>query len=154
MSSLHQDLIDYFERGAPQDGSGKALIESLPYLKFLGIETNPQADGTVLTTLPFQDHLVGNAQLPAIHGGVIGSFLEITAIVQLIWIGQAQFMPRTVNITVDYMRSGRAEPLYGRAIVSKLGRRLSNVRVECWQSDPDKLTAVGIGNFLTMQQAG
>ena len=55
MSSLHQDLIDYFERGAPQDGSGKALIESLPYLKFLGIETSPQADGTVLTTLPFQD---------------------------------------------------------------------------------------------------
>jgi len=147
--SLHEDLIAYFENGAPRDGSGKALLESLPYLKFLGIETEPQDDGYILTTLPFQDHLIGNAQLPAIHGGVIGSFLEITAIVQLLWTGKAQFMPRTVNITVDYMRSGRAEPLYGRAIVTKLGRRLSNVRVECWQSDPNKLTAVAVGHFLT-----
>lgn len=151
--SLHQDLLDYFERGAPLDGSGTALLESLPYLKFLGIQTAPQDDGSIQTILPFKDELIGNAQLPAIHGGVIGSFLEVTAIVHLLWTGQAQFMPRTINITVDYLRSGRAEPLYGRAIVTKLGRRVSNVRVECWQSDPNKLTAVAFGHFLTQQES-
>ena len=34
--------------------------------------------------LPFRAELIGNTRLPAIHGGVIGSFLELTALLRLI----------------------------------------------------------------------
>ena len=33
--------------------------------------------------MPFQDKLVGNPMLPALHGGVVGALMELTALTQL-----------------------------------------------------------------------
>ena len=38
---------------------------------------------------------------------------------------------------VDYLRSGRPVDTHARAIVTRQGRRVTNVRVEAWQEDRD-----------------
>jgi acyl-coenzyme A thioesterase PaaI-like protein len=86
--------------------------------------------------------------LPALHGGVIGAFLEITAVVQLVWQIRSEYLPKTVDIGIDYLRSGRPLETYGRAVVTKHGRRVANVRVEAWQEDRQRPIAAAHGHFL------
>ena len=57
----------------------------MPYVNFLGVEFEQKGD-ELIAILPFNPKLIGNPALPAIHGGVTASFLEITAIFGLSWI--------------------------------------------------------------------
>ncbi|HJN52023.1 MAG: PaaI family thioesterase [Pseudomonadales bacterium] len=124
-----------------------ALIEQIPYARFLGIAVDRK--GNELTTiLPFKDSLVGNHTLPAIHGGVIGAFLEITSVVQLLFDTSCERFPKTIDISIDYLRSGRAVPTYGRALVTRQGRRVANVRAEIWQEERTKPIAAAHGHYL------
>ena len=132
------------------EGKGQdmaAVLERIPYARFLGMEVDRK--GNELTTvLPFQDHLIGNVALPALHGGAIGAFLEFTAVIQLLFDTESERLPKTVDISIDYLRSGRPRPTYGRAVVTKHGRRVANVRAEAWQDDRSKLIATATGHFL------
>ena len=124
-----------------------ALIEQIPYARFLGIAVDRK--GNELTTiLPFKDSLVGNHTIPAIHGGVIGAFLEITSVVQLLFDTSCERFPKTIDISIDYLRSGRAVPTYGRALVTRQGRRVANVRAEIWQEERTKPIAAAHGHYL------
>ena len=125
----------------------EAILESIPYVRFLGVRAEPRGD-EITTILPFDRHLVGNPLLPALHGGVIGAFLEITAVIQLIWQIRSDYLPKTVDIGIDYLRSGRPLDTYGRAVVTKHGRRVANVRVEAWQEDRQRPIAAAHGHFL------
>jgi acyl-coenzyme A thioesterase PaaI-like protein len=150
---------------ARRDEALRRLVDSAPYHQFLGVSF--QRLGDELTgRLAYDDRLIGNPAIPAIHGGVTGAFLEITAIVQLAWDtvweimegspeGQARIaaghfppMPKTVDVTIDYLRSGRPRDCYARAHVTKRGRRVANVRVEAWQDERDKPIAIAHGHFL------
>ena len=125
----------------------QALVEHLPYAQFLGIELDRK--GSELTiVLPFRESLIGNTMLPAIHGGAIGAMLEITSIVQLLFDTSCERLPRTIDISIDYLRSGRPEDLYGRAVVTRQGRRVANVRAELWQEEKSKPVAASHGHFL------
>jgi|TARA_Y100000310_G_scaffold334935_1_gene415771 uncharacterized protein (TIGR00369 family) len=133
------------DEGRAQDMG--ALIEQIPYARFIGIEVDRK--GSELTTiLPFKDSLVGNDMLPAIHGGVIGAFLEITSVVQLLFDTSCERFPKTIDISIDYLRSGRAVPTYGRAVVTRQGRRVANVRAEIWQEERTKPIAAAHGHYL------
>ena len=48
---------------------------------------------------------------------------------------ELQRPPKTINITIDYLRSAKGEDLYARAVVHKLGRRIASVRAEAWQAN-------------------
>ena len=90
----------------------------------------------------------GNPWLPALHGGVIGGLLETAAIVQLAHDQDTDNLPKPINVTIDYLRSGRIEPTWACARVTKLGRRVANVHASCWQQDADKPIATLVGHFL------
>ncbi|MCH2329841.1 MAG: PaaI family thioesterase, partial [Rhodobacterales bacterium] len=61
------------------------LIKSIPYISFLGVEFDRRGD-EITAILPFKNDLVGNPNLPALHGGSIAAFLEISAIIELSWM--------------------------------------------------------------------
>jgi len=82
-----------------------------------------------------------------VHGGVVGAFLEMTAILALIDQGDAERVPKPINFSVDYLRSAGPHETLGRAEIVKLGRRIANVRVLAYQGDEAKPVAAGIGNF-------
>ena len=124
-----------------------AVLEHIPYARFLGLQVE-QHGNEIMTVLPFQNDLVGNINLPAIHGGVVGAMLEITSTMQLIFDTACERLPKTVDVSFDYLRSARGMTTYGRAIVTRQGRRVANVRAELWQEARDKPVAASHGHFL------
>lgn len=125
----------------------QALVDHIPYARFLGVKVDRKGS-EITTVLPFSDMIIGNPVLPAIHGGAIGSFLELTSVIQLLYSTQLERLPKTVDISIDYLRSGRPMDTYGRAIVTRQGRRVANVRTEIWQEEFDKPIAACHGHFL------
>jgi uncharacterized protein (TIGR00369 family) len=123
------------------------LVEAIPYARFLGI-TVAERDGDLIAQLAFDAKLIGNPMLPAIHGGVIGAFLETAAILKLLWTRESVHVPKTITVTIDYLRSAGPYPTYARGIITKLGSRVANVRAEAWQTDPTKPVAAANANFL------
>lgn len=122
-------------------------LELIPYARFIGVAVDDAEDGPICR-LPFRDDLVGNVALPALHGGVVGAFLELTALVGLIDQTDGDRMPRPINFSVNYLRSVGPRETRARAEIVKHGRRIANVRVIAWQDDPAKPVAAGVGNFL------
>lgn len=132
-------------RGQGQDLTG--LLQHIPYASFLGLQVEQQGD-EVITVLPFKEDLVGNTNLPAIHGGAVGAVLEMTAILQLLYDTACERLPKTIDVSFDYLRSARGMTTYGRAIVTRQGRRVASVRCELWQESRDKPVAVSHGHFM------
>jgi uncharacterized protein (TIGR00369 family) len=123
------------------------LLADVPYMRFLGMTADLAGD-EMTATLPFSQHLVGNPILPALHGGVIGAFLEMTALCQLILLEPLRRQPRTIDVTIEYLRPGRALTTYARADVRKIGRRIANVHVEAWQEERAQPVAALRGHFM------
>jgi uncharacterized protein (TIGR00369 family) len=128
-----------------------AMLERVPYARFLGLRTELAGD-EMTAILPYSLHLIGNPSLPALHGGVIGAFMELTALAQLSIAkyptgqGLAR-QPRPIDVTVEYLRSGRPVDTYARAQIKRLGRRVANVQVEAWQESRARPIAALHGHF-------
>jgi uncharacterized protein (TIGR00369 family) len=132
---------------ARRSGDPNRFVDTIPYFRFLGLELRP-SEGGVLCVLPANPKLIGNPLLPAIHGGVVGALLEAAGITQLIWQSETARVPKTINITVDYLRSARPVDTFAQASVTREGRRVANVRVEAWQEDRSKPVAAAHAHFL------
>jgi uncharacterized protein (TIGR00369 family) len=132
-------------------GDFTSLQEAIPYARFMGI-TAELVNGDVITRMRYSDHLVGNATVPALHGGTLGALMESTAIFKLLWRGETTTVPKTINITVEYLRSARAEDVLARAEFTRRGRRVANVRVFAWQDDPEAPVALATAHFLLVPE--
>ena len=124
-----------------------ALLAAVPYCAWLGI-TARVLDGAVILDLPFDAKLIGNPILPALHGGVTGSLLETAALVQILFETGAERTPKTVDITVDYLRAAKPVLSHARAELVRVGRRVISARAEMWQDDAAKPVASFRGHFL------
>ncbi|WP_299851729.1 PaaI family thioesterase [uncultured Roseovarius sp.] len=154
-----------------RDAALKALVDGVPYIRFLGIEFERRGD-ELTALMPFDDKLIGNPILPALHGGATAAFLEVTAIIGLSWSmlweeiesgafdpdallgGQMPRLPKTIDFTVDYLRSGLPRDAYARAQVNRSGRRYASVHVEGWQDNRNRAFAQATGHFLMPKRDG
>lgn len=123
------------------------LIDVIPYARHLGLAVQI-VDGDPITSMLGADRLIGNPVLPALHGGTVGALLESAAIFKLLWEIESIAVPKTINITVDYLRSARVVDTYARATITKHGRRVANVQVRAWQGDETKPIAAAHAHFL------
>ena len=154
-----------------RDEALRTLVARVPYFRYLGIGFDRRGD-ELTAVLPFDEKLIGNPVLPALHGGVTAAFLEATAVVVLSWtIAWEQMenghravdgwdashlpkMPKTIDFAVDYLRPGLPRDAYARARVNRSGRRYASVHVEAWQDNRDRMFAQGTGHFLMPAQDG
>jgi len=154
-----------------RDAALNALVVGVPYIRFLGIEFTRRGD-ELTATLPFADRLIGNPVLPALHGGATAAFLEVTAIIELSWTllweeiesgridptetdrRQVPKLPKTIDFSVDYLRTGLPRDAYARARVNRSGRRYASVHVEAWQDNRSRLFAQATGHFLMPDRDG
>ena len=148
-----------------RDAALKALVAGVPYIAFLGIDFERHGD-ELTAVMAYDDKLLGNPILPALHGGATAAFLEVAAIIELSWSQLWQdiesgriapesirsknlpHLPRTIDFTVDYLRSGLPRDAYARARVNRSGRRYASVHVEAWQDNRTRLFAQATGHFL------
>jgi uncharacterized protein (TIGR00369 family) len=129
------------------EGQLDALLDAIPYMRTLGLSAEVR-DGDVVARLPGAEALIGNPMLPALHGGVVGAMLEATAILKVLREHDARAVPKTITLTVDYLRSARVVETWARATITRLGRRVANVQVQAWQDVEDRPIAVAHCHFL------
>jgi uncharacterized protein (TIGR00369 family) len=122
------------------------LLDAWPYARFLGVRLEVREAGPI-AVLPFAERLIGNPILPALHGGVVASFLELAALARLDFEGRRA---STIDITVDYLRPARPVTFYAEARILKLGRRAANLAVEAWQDDRANPVAALRGHFMIL----
>ncbi len=151
-----------------RDGALKVLVDSVPYIEFMNVSFDRRGD-ELTAVMAFDPKIIGNPVLPAIHGGATASFLEMAALIELAWqrawgpleeektdveaVQAAGYLrlPKTIDFTVDYLRSGLPRDCYARARVNRSGRRYASVHVEAWQDNREKLYAQATGHFLMPQ---
>ena len=103
-----------------------SAISAMPYARHLGIGVvvaNGGAD-SILFHLPFEARLVGNVTLPAYHGGVVATFMQVAALTTVYDLITEGRLPKLVNFSIDYLNS-----------VHRVGRRIATVGIRCWQDD-------------------
>lgn len=147
MSNLSSEEFLKIINQAKEDKDWKAVFATIPYFGYLGLELQ-ETDDELICMLPKDPKFIGNPVLPALHGGIVGAFLESTALVHMLVTQDVTQLPKIINITVEYLRSAKLEPSYARAIITKPGRRVANMRVRAWQSDFEKPIATASANFL------
>ena len=145
-----------------RDDALTALVDRVPYIKFMGISFERRGD-ELTAVMQFDDKLIGNPILPALHGGATASFLETAAVIELAWSEAWRRMendalhtaamaairlPKTIDFSVDYLRTGLARDCYARARINRSGRRYASVHVEAWQDNRSRLFAQATGHFL------
>ena len=143
-----------------RDAALARLVRGVPYIGFLGIVFDRRGD-ELAAVMPYCDTLIGNPLLPALHGGATAAFLEVAAIVELGWQltweaveagradpGDPPRLPKTIDVTVDYLRTGLPRDAYARARVNRSGRRYASVHVEAWQDNRARPFAQCTGHFL------
>lgn len=123
------------------------VLKSIPFAGFLGVQIELAGD-ELTAHLPFDDKLIGNPMIPALHGGVIGAFMEITAMAQLAFSERFDHIPKPINVTVQYLRSGKPVRTYARAVLNRVGRTVANVEVTAWQEQRDHPIATLQAHFL------
>lgn len=154
-----------------RDKALAAMVGGVPYIRFMGVHFDRRGD-ELTAVMSYDEKLIGNPMLPAIHGGATASFLEVTAIVnlgfQMLWddIESGALdaetltpetlprMPKTIDFTVDYLRSGLPRDAYARARVNRSGRRYASVHVEAWQDNHARPFAQATGHFLMPDSDG
>lgn len=153
-----------------RDAALAGMAAAIPYVRHLGVGFERRGD-ELTAVLRYDERLIGNPLVPALHGGAIGAFLEIAAIMELAWsqvwermegggpaaqaieAGKLPPLPKTIDITVDYLRPGLPRDAYARARVNRVGRRYASVHVEAWQDNRARLFAQATGHFLMAQDA-
>lgn len=148
---MTEPIDDFIELMAEirSTGDWSKLLSAIPYAGFVGLEVE-QGEGELLGKLRYDESLVGNPALPALHGGTIGALLESTAIFELLWREETTVLPKTINLTIDYLRSAGPLDVYAKGVITRRGRRVANVRVEAWQDDRSRPVALAYCHFLVM----
>lgn len=127
------------------------LLAAIPYARFMGFSVAVE-DGALVTTMTYSPHLVGNPSLPALHGGGLGALLESAAAFTLLWASETVVLPKTITLTIDYLKPAKPIDTRARGVITRHGRRVASVRVEAWQEDPAQPVAGAHVHFLVKRE--
>jgi uncharacterized protein (TIGR00369 family) len=125
----------------------RQLTDAIPYTRYMGIGVENLA-GEMLCRMAYTPKLIGNSLLPALHGGTLGALLESAAVFELLLQTDTERVPKVISLTVDFLRSGKPQDTFAKALITRQGRRVANVRVEAWQDDRTRPIASAHALFL------
>jgi uncharacterized protein (TIGR00369 family) len=142
-----QDVFRSLIQSAHLQGEYQCLVNAIPYANSLGVKLNVFGDEVVFE-LPAQTQNLGNPLLPALHGGAIGGFMEVSASVHLMMQQKLLALPKIIDISIDYLRAGRLHALFADCEVIRQGSRVANVYIRAWQHRREDPIATARAHFL------
>lgn len=122
------------------------------YAQALGMTLEYDADDWPLVAVGFGGNLVGRPG--TLHGGAISGALETAGYAALRHVLASEGRTcrlKPINITIQFLRSGKSEQTWAMGRVTRLGRRTANVTVAAWQEDRDRPIATAVMNILIAQ---
>ena len=120
---------------AKKSGDYKQVNKLIPWAVQLGMECHIRGKEP-LFFMPQKHTNVGNPIIPAIHGGVVGSFMQHAAAMHLLMTLDLNVLPRMINFSIDYLHSARVVDSWASCTLERRGKRVANVGVVFWQNDP------------------
>lgn len=127
-------------------GNYEPLLALIPYAGLIGIECMREGDD-LLFRLPANPDNIGNPLLPAIHGGVLAGFMELSAALYLLIYSESASIPKIIDFSIDYLRAGHYRDTFARCQLWRQGRRVTNVAIAAWQADPASPIATARAHF-------
>jgi acyl-coenzyme A thioesterase PaaI-like protein len=134
-------------RQARAESSPQQILDLIPYSSFIGAQAKVEGDN-VRYWLDRRPSNIGNPSLPAIHGGVIGGFLELSAAIEILYTLDVELFPKVVDFSLDYLRPGRYKTIYANCTVLRQGKKLVNVTATAWQDNPETPISTARCHFL------
>jgi acyl-coenzyme A thioesterase PaaI-like protein len=131
----------------PNAANLQAWLRKVPYAAYLGICAEVRGDD-ILFILPGDGKLVGNPAPTAIHGGVIGAFMEQAGTFHLVAKMDNPVLPKLIDFSLDYLRPARLRDTYARCELTRQGRVIANVSVTAWQQRESEPAAIARAHFL------
>ncbi|WP_367374786.1 PaaI family thioesterase [Pseudomonas lini] len=142
-------MTDTFKEQLQQahaQGDYASLLDLIPYAALIGVECSRVGD-ELLFRLPANKDNIGNPLLPAIHGGVIAGFMELSAALHLLIFTGSPGVPKIIDFSLDYLRAGQFRDTWARCLVCRQGRRVANVAITAWQSTEAEPIATARAHF-------
>ena len=133
-------------RKAHAEGNYQPLLQLIPYAGLIGIQCSREGDD-LLFCLPASRENIGNPLLPAIHGGVIAGFMELSAALYLLIFSESATIPKIIDFSIDYLRAGHFRDTYARCQLWRQGRRGTNVAITAWQGSEAEPIATARAHF-------
>ena len=127
-------------------GDYRPLLALIPYAGLIGIECEREGED-LLFRLPASADNIGNPLLPAIHGGVIAGFMELSAALYLLIFSESASIPKVIDFSIDYLRAGHFRDTYAQCQLWRQGRRVTNVAITAWQGDRQSPIATARAHF-------
>lgn len=126
-----------------------------PYAKSLGIEQHSFEGDAPVLAIDFGPLVEGRPG--ALHGGAISGLLETAGYSALRARLDAEnrhprFKP--INITVQFLSTGKQKKSYAKGRITRLGRRSANLTIEAWQDDPERPIATAVMNIMLAEGPG
>ena len=132
---------------ADLNGAGKSPVE-----EWLAVSIT---DDPFVCKIDFQEHHIGNPIIRSVHGGVVGSLIEYTAEAvlrhQLKQDGRLESTELTTS-SIEYLRVTKDAPLFARAQIVRIARRIAFIDVRVWQDNEDLPVSRGACTLRIMEE--
>ncbi|MGH1360059.1 MAG: thioesterase family protein [Burkholderiaceae bacterium] len=138
----------------------KIFEHQITFNEFLGFEVQSLTADEVQIGFNMRPELVGHFLYGRLHGGVISSVLDATGGLAVMWgmveehSGEtaAQSLDRfahlgTIDLRIDYLRSGIGERFTASAKTIRLGRRIATTQMSL-SNETGRLIATGNGTYI------
>jgi len=131
----------------PSSANLQRWLKKVPYAAYLGIQAEVHGN-EIMFILPEDEKLIGNPTLPAIHGGVVGAFMEQAAAFHLIAKMEQPVLPKIIDFSLDYLRPARLRDTYAQCTLTRQGRFIANISITAWQEHSATPNAMARAHFL------
>ena len=133
-----EHCAEVFQQARAQNNAN-LLIDFIPYAKMLDMKRiESKESGKWCYQLTPSHSLIGNPTLPAIHGGALAGFMEISALLHLTMKMDVVHFPKTVDFSIDYIRAGLLKNTYALCKIIRFGNKLVSMTIEAWQDDQEE----------------
>jgi uncharacterized protein (TIGR00369 family) len=133
-------------------------VSTLPFHRFLGLDSGSFDMEKGRIHFDMRDELVGNPHFKILHGGVIATILDIEAGMILVLDGAwhsetasaaSPFTMKggTIDLRVDYLRPGKGKRFVASGAVLRRGNKVAVVHTEL-RNEQDELIATGTATYL------
>jgi uncharacterized protein (TIGR00369 family) len=129
------------------------LQETNPMEEWLAVSVT---DDPFVCKIDFQEHHIGNPIIRSVHGGVVGALIEYTAETALVHELRANGREAKTELTtssIEYLRVTKDAPLFGRATIVRIARRIAFIDVWVWQDSEDLPVSRGSCTLRIMEAA-
>jgi acyl-coenzyme A thioesterase PaaI-like protein len=113
--------------------AGRQALLSSPMARWLQAELTSREN---VYRLRFAERHIGNPFVRALHGGVVGSMMELSALLEIARLDE-NARGEIVSTSIDYLRVTKDTDLLARVEIVRIARRLAFLDVWCWQDEED-----------------